>query len=62
MSCMARPSINKPRYETRVDSRGIKHTVYIAGDPDWRAKEVEELKQHRLDNYTREEFIKEGFQ
>ena len=58
---MARPSINKPRSETRVDSRGIKHTVYVAGDVDWREQEDKELRQHRLDNYTREEFLREGF-
>lgn len=52
----------RPKYETRTDSRGVKYQVYVAGDPDWREQEARELRQHELDNYTREQFVKEGFQ
>lgn len=59
---MARPSVNKPRYETRVDSRGVKYQVYVAGDPSWREEEAKQLRQHELASYTREQFLREGFQ
>jgi len=54
--------IRKPRYETRTDSRGVKYQVLVAGDPNWREEETKQLRQHQLDNYTREQFLQEGFQ
>lgn len=54
--------INKPRWVTITDSRGIKRQVYQQGDPDWRQKEDKELREHQLRNYTRKQFLEEGFQ
>ncbi len=53
--------IKKPRYETITDSRGIKVQVLVAGEPNWREKETEQLKQYQEDSYTWEQLRKEGF-
>lgn len=52
----------KPHYKIITDSRGIKREVYVQGDPDWFKKELEEAKKFERQNYTREQFVKEGFQ